>query len=170
MTDEAQRGRDPGAGQAQRSEWETEVHEPHEKCYTRPTVSTEARRRIPVVTAVIERDGQYLITQRRPNAVFPLLWEFPGGRREDGESNEEALRREIRERLDVDVEVVKVMLFKSFEYEHYTLDLHVYECRLENDAFKCKGVQDFRWVTSAEFDQYEFTPADEASMAKLLGE
>jgi 8-oxo-dGTP diphosphatase len=170
VPDAAHDGRDPRALEAKRAEWEAEVHEPHEKCYTRPTVSLEARRRIPVVTAVIERDGKYLITQRRPNAVFPMLWEFPGGRREDGESNEDALRREIRERLDVDVEVVKVMLFKSFEYEQYTLDLHVYECRLENDAFKCQGVQDFKWVSSAEFDQYEFTPADEASMAKLLGE
>jgi 8-oxo-dGTP diphosphatase len=56
------------------------------------------RRKIRVVGAMIEREGTYLITQRPPRASLPLLWEFPGGRVESGETDEEALARELRER------------------------------------------------------------------------
>ena len=59
---------------------------------------------IRVVAAVIERDGRYLITQRRPTAVLPLMWEFPGGRVEPGETDADALRREVAHRLGVDIE------------------------------------------------------------------
>ena len=133
-------------------------------------MSTEARKTIRVVAAVIERDGRYLITQRRPNAVLPMLWEFPGGRREDGETDADALRREVRERLDADVEVGQLISFVSHPYEHYTVDLYLYECTLLSAELTCQAVHDYRWVTSSEFDQYPFTPADEASMTKLLGE
>lgn len=124
---------------------------------------------IRVVAAVIEKDGRYLITQRRPAAVLPLLWEFPGGKREDGETDAEALKREMHERLEAEVEVGQLISYVSHPYEHYTVDLFLYECRLLSDELHPKAVQTYRWVASAEFDNYEFTPADEASMAKLLG-
>ena len=66
-----------------------------------------AEKRFRVVAAVISRDGRYLITQRRAHATLPLLWEFPGGRVEDAETDEAALVREVRERLGVDVHVGK---------------------------------------------------------------
>jgi 8-oxo-dGTP diphosphatase len=129
----------------------------------------EPRRTIRVVAAVVEHDGRYLITQRRPNAVLPLLWEFPGGKVEQGEKDSEALRREMRERLDIDVEVGDLISYVTHPYEHYTVDLFLYECRAAGGELVCKNVHAFRWVTSIEFDQYPFTPADEASMTKLLG-
>lgn len=128
------------------------------------------RRTIRVVAAVMERDGRYLITQRRPGAVLPLLWEFPGGRVEEGEADAVALRREVKERLDADVQVKQLISFVSHPYEHYTVDLFLYECLLLSEKLVVRGVNAFRWVTSAEFDQFPFTPADEASMNKLLGE
>lgn len=131
---------------------------------------SEARKTIRVVAAVIERDGRYLITQRRPNAVLPLLWEFPGGKVETGERDTEALEREMKERLGVDVAVGQLISYVSHPYEHYTVDLYLYECQTSADALECRAVHAFRWVSSAEFDQYPFTPADEASMNKLLGE
>ena len=60
-----------------------------------------AHKTIRVVAAVIERGGHYLITQRRATAVLPLSWEFPGGRVEDGETDHDALRREVRHRIGV---------------------------------------------------------------------
>ncbi len=99
-----------------------------------------------------------------------MMWEFPGGRVEDGESDSDALAREMRHRLDVGVEVGQLISFVSHPYEHYTVDLHLYECTLRTPELVCKAVHDYRWVTSAEFDQYPFTPADEASMSKLLDE
>ena len=62
-----------------------------------------SERAIRVVAGVIERGGRYLITQRRATAVLPLLWEFPGGRVEPGETDAQALRREVLHRLGVDV-------------------------------------------------------------------
>lgn len=125
---------------------------------------------IRVVAAVIERDGCYLITQRRRSAVLPLLWEFPGGRVEEGESDAAALQREMLHRLGAGVAVGTLISFVSHTYESYVVDLHLYECVLTHDALAALAVNDFRWVRSDAFEQYPFTPADEASMSKLLGE
>lgn len=122
-----------------------------------------------VVAAVIERDGRYLITQRRPSAVLPLLWEFPGGKVESGESDGDALRREVRHRLGVDVEPGQLISFVSHPYERYTVDLYLYECRLTAGEPRDVAVHAFAWVASDQFDQYPFTAADELSMNKLLG-
>jgi 8-oxo-dGTP diphosphatase len=126
-------------------------------------------RTIRVVAAVIEADGRYLITQRRATAVLPLMWEFPGGRVEEGETDAQALRREVRHRLGGEISVGKLISFVSHPYEHYVIDLFLYECTLAAPGLEARNVHAFRWVSSAEFDQYPFTPADEASMNKLLG-
>jgi 8-oxo-dGTP diphosphatase len=129
----------------------------------------EQQRTIRVVAAVVEHDGRYLITQRRPAAVLPLLWEFPGGRVEDGETDAAALKREVRHRLGVEIKAGQLISFVSHPYERYVVDLYLYECHIESGELSPLAVNAFKWVTSAEFDQYPFTPADEASMNKLLG-
>ncbi len=126
-------------------------------------------RTIRVVAAVLERDGRYLITQRRATAVLPLMWEFPGGRVEPGETDGQALKREVMHRLGATIEVGKLISFVSHPYEHYVVDLFLYECRLLSEQMETRNVSAYRWVASSEFDQYPFTPADEASMTKLLG-
>ncbi len=160
-------------------------------------MSDHPRKTIRVVAAVVERDGRYLITQRRENAVLPNLWEFPGGRVEERETDSEALERErverfeqvcrrkfpadelehlsraigMDERLGAHVSVGELISFVSHPYEKYTVDLYLYQCDLRGpDSLESRAVKDFRWVTSDEFDRYSFTPADEASMNKLLGE
>lgn len=127
-------------------------------------------RTIRVVAAVLEDAGRYLITQRRPTAVLPLMWEFPGGKVEAGETDAEALRREFSHRLGAQIECGKLISFVTHPYEHYAVDLFLYECRIASGKLAPMHVHDFKWVTSAEFEQYPFTPADEASMNKLLGE
>ena len=126
-------------------------------------------RTIRVVAAMLEQNGRYLITQRRPSAVLPLLWEFPGGRVEPGETDTQALQREVAHRLGAAIDVGKLISFVSHPYEHYVVDLFLYECRLVGERLEPRNVSAYRWVSSAEFDQYAFTPADEASMNKLLG-
>ncbi len=128
-----------------------------------------ARRTIRVVAAVLEKDGRYLITQRRATAVLPLLWEFPGGRVEEGESDALALEREVLHRLGATIDVGKLISFVSHPYEGYDVDLFLYECSLTGGRLDSVNVNRFEWVASADFDAYEFTPADEASMNKLLG-
>jgi 8-oxo-dGTP diphosphatase len=128
-----------------------------------------SERTIRVVAAVLEKDGRYLITQRRATAVLAMMWEFPGGRVEDGETDAQALKREVRHRLGAEIDVGKLISFVSHPYEHYVVDLFLYECMLTSGTLEARNVNAFRWATSAEFDQYPFTPADEASMNKLLG-
>lgn len=125
--------------------------------------------RIRVVAAVIERDGSYLITQRRKGAVLPLLWEFPGGRVEPGESDEQALGREIRHRLGIEVDAGECIGSMSHDYPSYGIDLYTYACRIRSGDPEARAVHTFAWVRSAELDAYAFTPPDEASVAKLLG-
>src|SRR5829696_2840375 len=86
---------------------------------------------IRAVAAVIERAGKYLITQRRSTAVLPGLWEFPGGKVEPGESDEAALRREVRERIGVDVEVKARIASRHHQYDGYSVDLNLYQAVLE---------------------------------------
>jgi 8-oxo-dGTP diphosphatase len=137
---------------------------------TGPSSSGPASKRtVRVVAAVIARDGHYLITQRRPTAVLPLLWEFPGGRVEEGETDSAALKREVRHRLGVEIETGKLISYVNHPYERYSIDLYLYECWLTSGEPKSSNVHAFAWVTSGEFDRYPFTPADELSMAKLLG-
>lgn len=130
---------------------------------------SENPRRIRVVAAVVARQGRYLITQRRPTAVLPLLWEFPGGRVEGDETDADALEREMMHRLGVSVSVGNLISYVSHPYERYIVDLHLYECDIVHGEPMEKNVLAFRWVQSDEFDQYEFTPADEMSMNELLG-
>jgi 8-oxo-dGTP diphosphatase len=97
------------------------------------------------------------------------LWEFPGGRVEAGETDSTALKRELLHRLGVSIDPGQLISFVTHPYEKYAVDLFLYECTLVGGEPRALNVADFRWVKSAEFDRYPFTPADEASMSKLLG-
>ena len=129
-----------------------------------------AKKLIKVVAAVIERDGRYLITQRKPTAVLPLLWEFPGGRVEDGESETSALVREVVGRIGSEVSVFEKLGDHFHEYDAYDVLMSMFACSLPKGADpRPVGVNDVRWVTSEELESYEFPPADQSSMSKLLG-
>src|SRR5271166_4856327 len=106
---------------------------------------------IRVVAAVLEKDGKYLITQRRATAVLPLMWEFPGGRVEEGETDALALKREVLHRLGATIDVRKLISFVSHPYEGYVVDLFLYECALAGGQLEAANVHRFEWVASAEF-------------------
>ena len=130
-----------------------------------------SRRHIRVVGAMIEKEGgRYLITQRRPAAVYPLLWEFPGGRVEEGESDEEALARELSEEMGIRVVVGEEAMRIHHEYPKYDVDFRVFRCRLASQEGEIKHVKvhDHRWVTLQEMSSYQFPPADQRSLEKLL--
>ena len=122
------------------------------------------------VAAEIQRDGLYLITQRRESAVLPLLWEFPGGRVEEGEADAEALRRELRGRLGVDVLVGDLALHVAHEYDRYVLDLMVYRAELRAGEPQARTVRDLRWVRPEELGNFQFPGADQQTVDALLAE
>jgi 8-oxo-dGTP diphosphatase len=131
-----------------------------------------AKRQIRVVAAQIERDGKYLITQRKPSSSLPLLWEFPGGRVEEGETDQAALQRELKEEMEIDVEVSEASVAVTHEYSAYVIDFRVYRCKINTPDEKIKkiGIHDFRWVKPSELDEYEFPGADQATIDALLRE
>lgn len=124
---------------------------------------------IRVVAAVLEQDGTYLIAQRNPHAVFPLLWEFPGGKVEAGEDDVTALRREMMEELGIEVEVGDLLARNVHCYQEFSVDFRAYRCTLlsgEPRALNCAG---FAWVSLSDLAKYQFPPADEEAIALLLG-
>ena len=127
------------------------------------------KRTIHVVSAAIEREGCYLITQRQEKAVFPLLWEFPGGKMEEGESHESALVRELKYRLGVDATVNALISETQRSYPNYDIVLYLMSCTIGDQEPQALSVRDLKWVASDDMGSYDFVPADEASMDKLLG-
>ena len=122
-----------------------------------------------VVAALIERDGRYLITQRREEAVLPLLWEFPGGRVEEGESEEEALKRELRHRLGVEATIGTKVAENEHQYERYRVRMILFSATIPEGDVHPVSVRDARWVKSAELADYRFPDADQRTMDTLLG-
>ena len=122
---------------------------------------------IRIVAAEIEEDGRFLITQRRAEAELPLLWEFPGGRVRDDETDVEALRRAIVDRLGAGVQVGHRVLEVSHAYEGYTLDMVVYRCAVVGEARPLR-VADLRWVRPEAFGDYRFPGADQQTVDRLL--
>ena len=121
-----------------------------------------------VVAALIERDGRYLITQRRPEARMPLLWEFPGGRVEPGETDEQALARELHENLGLEAAVGERVLHVTHGYQGYDLDFLVYRCAPGPREAAALRVHDLRWVRAEDFEDYPFPGADQATVDALL--
>ena len=98
-----------------------------------------------------------------------MLWEFPGGRVEAGESDADALARELLENLNVRSTVDGLSLHVEHEYERYFLDLMVYRVEILDEP-KAVLVNDFRWVAPEEFGDYPFPGADQQTVEALLGE
>ena len=122
---------------------------------------------IRVVAAEIDRDGAYLITQRRPEAALPLMWEFPGGRVRDDESDGDALRRTLRDRVGVEVHIGHRVLQVTHAYEGYALEMVVYRCAIVGEP-SARRVHALRWVRPEEFGDYPFPGADQQTVDALL--
>lgn len=127
------------------------------------------RARVRVVSAEIQRNGRYLLTQRQAKAVLPDLWEFPGGRVRDDEDDAGALVRSLQARLGCTVEVGAQVMEVTHAYEGYDLTLAVYRCRLDAEP-KPIAVQAVRWVEPEGFSELSFPGADQKSVDALLSE
>jgi 8-oxo-dGTP diphosphatase len=121
---------------------------------------------IEVVAAVIERGGRVLIARRQVGSHLGGLWEFPGGKRQDGETAEAALVREIREELDAAVSVGELLDDVEWRYPEKTVRLRFFRCALDGEPRAAEG-QEIAWVAPADLGGYEFPPADEGLVARL---
>lgn len=114
---------------------------------------------VEVVAAIIKKDGTFLATQRG-YGEFKGLWEFPGGKIEPGEKPEEALIREIREELSVDIKIEKSLTTVEYDYPDFHLSMKCFLCELEDDELKLNEHLDKKWLTIDKIDTVEWLPAD----------
>lgn len=107
-----------------------------------------------------DASGRYLITQRRRGSHLEGLWEFPGGKRDAGESLEACLVRELAEELAARFEVGDKVETIRWEYPDRTIVLHFYRCRLVGGTIEPLEEQAMAWVEAERLSDYDFPPAD----------
>lgn len=142
-----------------------------EGCVARDTGCQEAfpvatpRRAVPhyeVAAAVLVQDGRVLLAQRCPGDMLGGLWEFPGGKREAGETLQECLWRELQEELGLRVHVGKELVAFPHAYTHFQITLHAFWCTLDDpqDQPRCLGCAAWAWVRPEALGEYPLSAAD----------
>ena len=129
-----------------------------------------AKKVVEVSAALIFRDGKLLITQRHAKSHLGGLWEFPGGKREAGETFEQCLAREIREELGVEISVGELFEEIFHDYPEKSVQLKFFHCRLlagEPQPLDCAAV---RWIEKFQLGDFEFPAADAQLLQKLKSE
>lgn len=116
---------------------------------------------IKVVAALIEKDGKYLIARRSTGSQDVLgKWEFPGGKVEKDETEENAIEREIKEEFEMDIKAIKFLTNNVCEYPTKTIDLRLYECKHISGDFHLHDHSEYVFVDKDEIITYDLCPAD----------
>lgn len=123
---------------------------------------------INVVAAVIMKEGKVFATQRG-YGEFKDGWEFPGGKVEAGESPEEALRREIREELEVEVNVGDLIDTIEYDYPAFHLSMKCYACTIAGGSPHLLEHEAARWLSADQLDSVAWLPADITLISKIAG-
>ena len=121
---------------------------------------------IEVVAAIILKDGKVLATQRG-HGQWKGWWEFPGGKIELGETQQQALIREIREELDADISVGRLLKTIEWDYPDFHLTMHCFVCSLTSESLHLNEHQSARWLTGSALDSVNWLPADVELLPEL---
>jgi mutator protein MutT len=122
---------------------------------------------IEVAAGLVFRDGKLLITRRPADAHLGGLWEFPGGKRESGETFAACLIRELREELGIEVEVGPVLECVTHAYPDKTVQIHFFRCRWLQHEPRALGCPEFKWIAAAGISDHEFPEADAQLIRRL---
>ncbi|SQI18743.1 (deoxy)nucleoside triphosphate pyrophosphohydrolase [Corynebacterium jeikeium] len=125
-------------------------------------------KRINVVGAVLVRDGKVLAAQRSESMSLPLMWEFPGGKIEPGETPVEALRRELKEELLCDAVVGDHVETTEHNYDFGTVILSTFFCTLNGEDPQITEHAEIRWVSVNDLLDLEWAPADIPAVQKIV--
>lgn len=120
-----------------------------------------------VVAALIWEKDRFMICQRPFHKTRGLLWEFVGGKTEEGETREEALIRECREELDITVKPLDIFMEVCHEYPDLTVNLTLFNAEIAEGIPKMLEHHDIRWITVGEIPEYDFCPADEEILKRI---
>lgn len=123
-------------------------------------------KKIEVVAGIVCRENKILATQRG-YGEFKDGWEFPGGKLEAGETGVEALKRELREELDMEVVVGDLLETVEYDYPQFHLTMHCYLCQLAKEEFVLKEHEAARWLGKNQLDEVAWLSADEGIVEKL---
>ncbi len=123
-----------------------------------------------VTAAVIRRNGRVLIAQRAKDDELPLMWEFPGGKLEPGETLEQCIVREMEEELGVTIRVTGVLTTTDYRFADRHIHFTVYNAELAQGEPVLKVHNDLRWVEPAQLKEYDFMPPDLLFLDKVMGE
>ena len=116
---------------------------------------------ITVVAALIEKDGKYLIARRSTGSSDVLgKWEFPGGKVEQEETEENAIEREIKEEFEMNIKAIKFLVNNVCEYPTKTIDLRLYECKHLSGEFNLHDHSEYLFVDKEDIVNYDLCPAD----------
>ena len=121
-----------------------------------------------VVAALIWDDDKFMICQRPAHKARGLLWEFVGGKVEQGETKEQALIRECREELNVLLSVGDVFMDVVHEYPDLTVHLTLFNSTIADGEPQKLEHNDIQWIKTSEISNYEFCPADEEILKKII--
>ena len=125
---------------------------------------------VQVVAALIWKENRFMICQRPANKTRAFEWEFVGGKVEKGETLEQALIRECREEIGVEIAVDDVYTEVDHVYPDITIHLTLFNARLTGEDPKMLEHNDIRFILPAEIPQFEFCPADEEILKKIIGD
>ena len=120
-----------------------------------------------VVAALIWKNNKFMICQRPAHKARGLLWEFVGGKVEQGETKEEALIRECKEELNVLLSVGDIFMEVTHEYPDLLVHLTLFHATISAGKPKMLEHNDIKWITPCEIPNYEFCPADKEILAKI---
>ena len=120
-----------------------------------------------VVAALIWRDDKFMICQRPAHKARGLLWEFVGGKVEEGETKQQALIRECREEIAVTLDVGEIFMDVTHEYPDLTVHLTLFNATIAEGEPQMLEHVDIRWITPREIPEYDFCPADVEILDKL---
>lgn len=124
------------------------------------------RKRIEVVAAIILNEEKVFATQRG-YGEFKDGWEFPGGKMEQGETQQQALKREIKEELDAEIEVGDLLDTVEYDYPNFHLTMHCFTCTLKSSKLVLKEHEAAKWLTKESLDSVEWLPADKGLIEKI---
>ncbi|MGN2338679.1 8-oxo-dGTP diphosphatase MutT [Clostridium cagae] len=114
---------------------------------------------VEVVAAIIKKEDKIFIT-RRGYGEFIDMWEFPGGKIEAGESREDALHREIKEELELNINELEYLTTIDYDYPNFHLTMHCFICQIAGGKLNLNAHNDAKWVTFDELDDQKWVPAD----------